>query len=342
MIKNKRILHISNFDIGVYKPTISYYSCDSKISLGFIKNENIVKEFSYNDILRMNSFLGSRKYFHKKGMNTLFRTIESFQPEIIVLGHVDISNEVLKKIKEISKDVKVFCWYVDPPEISRMRRYKVIEESIDALFLTSGGEILKEIKSYLTKIPKIYFFPNPVDKSIEYLKSFENSNHEYDVLYCGSDSRYKNRTDFFESVTNMTPNINWFLAGLMNRPKVYGKKYYELMNKTIFGVNISKFYPNTFDFYSSDRIAQLIGNGLLTFNQRFPQINSLLDFDDRTIFETPEELAKGLNYFKNNLTEAKLVAKKNYNEYHKLYSSEKVCKYFLNCLYDKNIDEFNW
>ena len=63
MIK-KRILHISNFDIGLYKPSVSYYSCDNKISIGFIKNNNIVKGISYNDILRMNS-LAIHKYFQK-------------------------------------------------------------------------------------------------------------------------------------------------------------------------------------------------------------------------------------------------------------------------------------
>ena len=125
-----------------------------------------------------------------------------------------------------------------------------------------------------------------------------------------------------------------------NVQPIWADQFIKKIANSYMGLNLSRGKP--IKYYSSDRIAQLMGNGLLTFNQRFPQINSLLDFDDRTIFETPEELAKGLNYFKNNLTEAKLVAKKNYNEYHKLYSSEKVCKYFLNCLFDKDLDEFSW
>ena len=342
MIKNKRILHISNFDIGLYKPSVSYYSCDNKISIGFIKNNNIVKEFSYNDILRMNSLADSRKYFQKKGINVLYKTVESFQPEIIVLGHVNIPREVLKTIKEISNKTKIICWYVDPPEIKRMERYRSIQDLVDVMFATSGGETLKQIKEKLYKIPKMCFFPNPVDSSIEYLESFNNHEHRFDVLYCGSDSRYKNRTDFFQTTTQLTKNLNWFLAGLMNKPKVFGDQYYKAMSQTSFGINISKFYPNTFEFYSSDRIAQLIGNGLLTFNQKFPRITELLDFDSKTIFETPEELSRNLNYFKNNLSEAKEIARKNHDQYHQLYSSKIICEYFLDVLYENNLEKYHW
>ncbi|EJW21721.1 hypothetical protein IMCC14465_01150 [alpha proteobacterium IMCC14465] len=348
MISNKRILHIARFDTLVKKPSVSYYSCDKKISLGFLKNNNIVREFCYNDILRMNSLLGSRKSFKGKGLKLLLNTIDIFDPEIIVLGHVDIPTDIMSTIRKNRPNTKIMCWNVDAPSLPVMSRYKRIGAFIDVLFITSGGETLAKLKKSFPQIPKFCFFPNPVDKSVEFLKAYSREDYKFDVMYCGSESRLKdvtkrtNRSDFLTKTMRMTPNLNWFVAGCLNQPTIFGAKHYEIMGNTRFGINLSQFYPNSFHLYSSDRIARLIGNGLLTFNQEFPGLNKLLDFEEKTSFKSPEDLAKKLNFFKNNPSEAKQLAQKNSEKYHTLYSSQEICQYFLDTLYDENLDKYAW
>ena len=343
MTKNKRILHIANFDTRVEKPNPSYYSTDRKISLGFIRNDHIVREFCYNDLIRMNSLIGSKKAFRAKGLQLLVNTVESFEPEIIVIGHADIPVTTLQKIKQICPQVMVIAWSVDVLQSALANRFNRMQDYIDVLFLTTGGQSLRTLKAQLPRIAKLGFFPNPVDQSTEFLRSFSQDNYEFDAMYCGADSRSNsNRTDFFRTVTHLTPQFNWFFAGLMGKPKVYGKAYYEAMSKTSFAINISQFHLNNFHYYSSDRIAQLIGNGLLTFNQKFPGINELMGCDEQTTFETPEELASKLKYFKNNPTEAKALAQEHHDQYHKHYSAKRICRYFTDVLEGRCLDEYHW
>tara|TARA_B100001057_G_scaffold501007_1_gene619662 strand:- start:10408 stop:11448 length:1041 start_codon:yes stop_codon:yes gene_type:complete len=341
MITNKRIFHLAGFDLTSY--SLSFYSCDRKISDGLIKNNNIVKEFSYNDIIRMNSLIKSRKFFKNKGHEILFSTIKNFQPEIILIGHVNLSDEVMKKIKSLCPKAKIASWYVDPPELDRMNRYNILQKYIDILFMTSGGNTIKVLKESFKDLPKIAFFPNPTDSSIDFHKSFLEENHKYDVMYCGSDKRYSNRRSFLEKVIELTPKLNWFIAGSLGKPKVFGAEYYKVLSQTKFAINISKFSPNTYDFYSSDRISQLTGNGLLTFNQDFPSISKLFNENEIIIFNEPEELAEKLNYYHENKDIAKEIAQAGFKKAHFSYSSERIAKFMLEAIYNKDFSEnYEW
>ena len=340
MVSNKRIFHLAGFDLTSY--TLSFYSCDRKISDGLIRNNNIVKEFSYNDMIRMNSLVKSRNYFKKKGHEILYDSIKKFDPHIIFLGHVNLTKEVIKNIKSISPRAKILAWYVDPPEIHRMKRYKILEPYIDVLFLTSGGQTLKNLRNEFQNVPKLAFFPNPTDEAVDNYHAYKNQKFDYDVMYCGSDSRYKDRRSFLEEVIRLTPDLNWFIAGSLGKPKVFGSKYYRILKSTKFGINISKFTPNNFDLYSSDRISQLTGNGLLTFNQSFPNISKLFTKDEIVVFNNANDLAELLNYYHFNQEEAFNIAKRGRARAHLSYSSTRIAKYMLETIYDNYSETYEW
>ena len=340
MIQNKRIFHLAGFDLTSY--SLSFYACDKKISDGLIRNKNIVQDFSYNDIIRMNSFLKSRNYFQKRGNEILYKSLAKFDPHIIFIGHVNLSVKVLEEIKRICPSAKILAWYVDPPELQRMERYKILQHYVEILFLTSGGETIKQLKPHFPKLPKIAFFPNPTDEGIDHFKVYENEKFDYDVMYCGSDSRYKNRQDFLKEVIALTPNLNWFIAGSLGKPKVFGSSYYDVVRRTKFGINISKFSPNTFHFYSSDRISQLTGNGVLTFNQSFPGLSQLFSNNEIISFDNAADLAEKLNFYHENHLQAKEIAKNGRDRAHKSFSSTRIAKYMLETLYDQHSETYEW
>lgn len=290
----------------------------------------------------MNSFFNSRNYFQKKGHKILFSSLKKFKPEIILLGHVNLSDEIIKNIKDICPDAKILAWYVDPPEMHRLERYKKLEEYIDILFMTTGGETLKKLKSNFKKIPKFAFFPNPTDESMDFYRSFDNDRYEYDVMYCGSDSRYKNRSSFLEKVIELTPSLRWFVAGSLGKPKVYGAKYYNILASTQFGINISKFSPNEFHLYSSDRISQLTGNGVLNFNQTFPGISKLFNSNEIIKFRDADDLASLLNYYHANQDEARKIAKAGFERAHRSYSAKRITKYLLESISENFSEDYEW
>ena len=335
-----RIFHIANFDLS--SKSLAFYSSERKISNGFIKSGHLVHEFSYNDLLRLHSVVKSRNYFRGKGLGVLSNAIEAFDPEIILIGHVNLPPNWLKKVKQTCPNAQVIAWYVDPPERRRMRRYEELADSIDALFLTSGGSLLKELKAHFKHIPLIGFFPNPVDKTIDTIASFDEQMHEYDVLFVGGDRKYKGRAQFIDGVRNKTLNMRWAIAGCLGNPPVTGRKYFDLLKKTRFGINISKFQPNTFDIYSSDRIAQLTGNGLLTFNQYFPLIEKLFGPDEHVVFRDEGDLIEKLDYFRDNPLEAMEIARRGHKKVHAAYQNTRVSQYMLEALDGCYSSDYEW
>lgn len=340
MISNKRIFHLAGFDLT--SNSLSFYSCDRKISDGLIRNNNIVKEFSYNDMIRMNSLVKSRNFFQKKGHRILYDSIKKFDPHLIFLGHINLSKEVIENIKNIAPRAKILAWYVDAAETHRMKRYKILEPYLDALFLTTGGETLKGLRNEFKNIPKLAYFPNPTDVAVDCYHAYENQEFEYDVMYCGGDSRCQERRIFLEKAISLTPNLNWFIAGSLGKPKVFGSKYYKILKSTKFGINLSRFIPNNFDLYSSDRISQLTGNGLLTFNQNFPNISKLFNKDEIVVFDNATHLAELLNYYHQNKTEAFNIAKKGRARAHLSFSSTRIARYMLETIYENYSENYEW
>ena len=58
-------------------------------------------------------------------------------------------------------------------------------------------------------------------------------------------------------------NIKFDLYGFSNRQPVWGDDFIDVISNSKMGLNLSRGEP--LKYYSSDRIAQLFGNGLLTF-----------------------------------------------------------------------------
>ena len=123
MISNKRIFHLAGFDLT--SNSLSFYSCDRKISDGLIRNNNIVKEFSYNDMIRMNSLVKSRNFFQKKGHRILYDSIKKFDPHLIFLGHINLSKEVIENIKNIAPRAKILAWWPAQPDQPRCREQEL-------------------------------------------------------------------------------------------------------------------------------------------------------------------------------------------------------------------------
>ena len=83
------------------------------------------------------------------------------------------------------------------------------------------------------------------------------------------------------------------------------------------------------DFYSSDRIASLFGNGLLVFLEKKTKFDKFFSKNEAVFFKNIDELVKKLKYFKNHEAKSRMIAKNGYNKYHKYFSSEEVCSYIL-------------
>ena len=90
-----------------------------------------------------------------------------------------------------------------------------------------------------------------------------------------------NREIFINKLIKKNLDIRFDVYGMNNVQPIWGEQFLKRISNCYMGINLSRGKP--VKYYSSDRIAQLIGNGLLTF----------IDKKTFTIISNPEFLAEG-------------------------------------------------
>ena len=82
------------------------------------------------------------------------------------------------------------------------------------------------------------------------------------------------RINFLNLLIKKIDNINYDFYGFENKEPIWGNNFYKALVGSKMGLNLSRGLPTK--YYSSNRIASLMGNGLLTFIDRKTQMNDFL------------------------------------------------------------------
>ena len=202
---------------------------------------------------------------------------------------------------------------------------------MDKVFITSWPKNI--IAKHKTKF---CFMPNIVDKSIDNLRNFENKQFEYDLFFALSHGQnrgsfkktFTDERDFFlKNIYNKTPFLKkYFISTYFNSP-LWGDDYFEILSKCKMALNISR--GSNQNFYSSDRISSLFGNGLLVFIEKKTNLQKIIKNTEAIFFSSEKDLIKKLNYFNKNPKICNIIARNGYNKFHKHFSSTEICKYIL-------------
>jgi len=107
------------------------------------------------------------------------------------------------------------------------------------------------------------------------------------------------------------------------------------------GINLSRGMPAK--YYSSDRIAQLLGNGLLTFIDIKTRFNDFLSNKEIVFYKDIYDLSDKINKYKRDEKDAKKIAKNGRNTYLKNFNSTIIADYILSKTFDyKSKYRFIW
>ena len=342
-----KIIHVTNFNRRFNGRL--HYNTGRRINNGFVRLGHNVLTISDRDLIHENKNIGDFN-----GRKTLQRTIiESsinFKADCIVLGHADaVSNETLDIIKDKNKNIKICQWFLDPlgkngPDYLKNNK-RVLDKInyMNATFLTTSPSILQK------KIDNSYFIPNPADPSFEILKNYEN-NPENDVFFAMSHGvhrgdlkkgKYDDREIFINKLLRKNEEINFDIYGMNNTQPVWGDHFIKAISNSSMAINLSRGAP--VKYYSSDRIAQLLGNGLLTFIDKKTCFNDFLTNDQIIFYNDFSDLSYKLNKYKKDKKEAKRIAKNGRSVYLKRFNSTLVSDFILSKLFDyKSKNDFIW
>ncbi len=334
-----RIVHASNFSLAKYG-LIYYASSAYKLSIGFIKNGHFVYDFSYKDVARYESPIRSKRFGINKMNRRLIEVCKNIRPHYLCLGHTEsITSQTLQAIKNELPDIKISLYWVDPVWLPNKVQHIINRlEHVDVVFATSGG---KDIQQFKTPTNTVSFLPNPVDFAVESLKNFEQTQFDYDLLYCGKVKHESQRYNFLKLLQKTQPNLRLSLNGSFGNPLVFGAKYIQKLAQSKMGLNFSR--RNDIVLYSSDRIQQLSANGLLVFSPRIPEFNLLYSDNEIIFFDDMEHLAQLISQYQNDDSLRQSVAKAGWTKAHTAFNAPRVAKFVLETVFNIGYSEqYQW
>ena len=335
-IKKKKIfkiLHITNFNQRFNGRL--HYNTGGRINNGFIRLGHNVLTISDRDIINKSKNL--RDFNGKKTLqNSIIEAFQNFNPDCIILGHADsVSNETLDNLKNLNKNLKISQWFLDPlgvngPDYEKnLARINEKKRYLDSTFLTTDP------KSLNLNIENSHFIPNPCDQSFETLKNYEN-NCVNDVFFAmshgvhrGGLKRGKNddREFFINKLIKKNKEISFDIYGMNNVQPIWGDSFINKVSLSSMGLNLSRGKP--IKYYSSDRLAQLMGNGLLTFVDEKTYFEDFISKDKIIYYQNLEDLGDKLNKYKKDHKARKLIAKNGKDFYMKELNSTLVSEFIL-------------
>ena len=307
---------------------------------GAIRNNWRLCEFSDRDMARLLAPMGIRAWGGRIANRKLLLTAKNFRPDVVLLGHCDyISNETLFAIRDALPEVKIAHFNVDPIwQEATWRQIEDRKESCDGLFVTTAGSGLR---NWLSGRNVVAYMPNPSDPSMEHGDNSSKSEFARDLFYAANPREGDPRLDFLKE---LRPRIDGRLKADffgIDTPSIWGARYEEVLATSKMSINLNRKEGDK--WYSSDRIAHLMGYGILTFQSSRNQMQRFFSDDETVYFDGPGDLAEKILWYQRNDDARVRVARAGRKRYHELFNGARVLKFMVETLYGSDYSEpYEW
>ena len=336
--KNKdklRILHITNFNERLDGRL--FFNTGRRINNGFIRLGHSVLGFSDRDIQKY-----YKSFTDVKGAKTLNdklkKTCYNYKPDLVVLGHADlISAEQISELREDYPNTRFGQWFLDPlnkngPDYERNKK-RILDKIkvVDASFLTTSPDVLNFLDN-----KNSFYIPNPSDSSFEILNNYKNSCN-VDVFFALSHGVHRgvlktgktdDRINFLQKLISITPDTKFDIYGIKKIQPIWADHYFKTIQNAKMGLNLSR--GEAIKYYSSDRITQLIGNGLVCLIDEKTQYNNFFNKNEMVFYKNVNDLSEQIIKISHDEKLRKSIGEKGKIKYMKYFNSDLVAQFIIN------------
>lgn len=347
-----RILLIGN--AGDREPGRRYYSVERKLANGFVRNGHHVLFFSDRDVARAASLFRSSRAGRGAANARFLEAVRNFAPQAIVATHAClIATQTFADAKATASRPRLAQVCVDPLFRAVNGAFLADRARVaDATFVTTAGEALAR---FSTASNVSAFIPNPVDSSIEEGRNFERSDLEFDVFFAahaGGDSPNDWRRET-PRLMAAEPGLACSFHGFEGRPGVYGAAYFAALAQAKIGLNLNsdraedgatRAPAGELCLYSSDRVSQLLGCGLMTLSFRVNRLMELFEDGVEMAFaENPEAMRDLALRFARDDGARRRIAEAGWRKAHRAFNERKVAAFVEDVLFGKPLREaYEW
>ena len=311
-----------------------------KLMCGAIRNDWRICEFSDRDMARLLAPLGIRSLGGVIANRKLLLTAKNFRPDIMLLGHCDyITNETLAAIRAAVPGIRIAHLNVDPLWQPRTRAQMADRmESCDALFATTAGEVLK---TWTTGRNVVAYMPNPSDPSMENQDNGAKTDFARDLFFAGNPREGDPRWDLLQE---LRPKIEGKLRVEIfgaDRPSIWGADYEDVLATSKMSLNLNRREGDL--WYSSDRIAHLMGFGILTFQSSKNGMQRFFTDRETVWFDGAADLAEKILRYQADDDGHAAVASAGRAKYHALFNGARVRRFMVETMLgEPDSEPYEW
>jgi len=333
--KNLRILHVTNFNERLDGRL--FFNTGRRLNNGFIRLGHSVLGFSDRDIQKyyktLRDFKGSRILNEK-----LKKTCYNYKPDLIITGHADLlSREQIQELKEDNPNTKFAQWFLDPlnkngPDYER-NKARIMDkiDLMDGTFVTTSPSAL----NFLKDKEKSFYIPNPSDSSFETLNNFKRS-CSVDVFFALSHGVHRgklksgkidDRIIFLNKLQKKTTDVKFDLYGINKVQPIWADHYFKTIYNCKMGLNLSR--GDAIKYYSSDRITQIVGNGLVCLIDIKTQYNNFFNDNEMVFYKNIDDLSEKIQRISFDEKLRKKIGRNGKIKYMKYFNSNIVAQYII-------------
>lgn len=320
-----------------------YYLFPHRLINGFIRGGHNVFLFNDRDIKRYSNILRTSRLGIGAMNRMLKRASLSYKPDLIVLGHCEsVQNDTLMEIYKLLPDVRVVYRNVDslidPTTVKKIQRRSGV---IDGVFSTTAGSILKDLGNSKTFVS---YAPNPIDPSIDVCRAYENQHPDYDLFFAGTPPIRDReiRKSLLRAIIDELPEVRTRIIGAgINEERLFGADYISALGHCSMGLIMNRTEEHY--LYASDRIAQYLGNGLLTFGDERPRYNDMFGYEAMITFGSAAELIEKLRWYHSHDRERREAARRLCEVSHAIFDCKRVAEYIIDQTFERSgKDKYEW
>ena len=154
-------------------------------------------------------------------------------------------------------------------------------------------------------------------------------------------STFDDREIFIKRLIKQTKDIKFDVFGVNNVQPIWADQYFKTISNSKMGLNLSRGSP--IKYYSSDRITQITGNGLVTLIDEKTGYRDFFNDTEMVFYKNISDLSEKISKISCDEKLRKSIGKKGKEKYLKYFNSNLVADFIINKTFDfTNKKKYLW
>lgn len=322
----RRVLLVGNF--GRKTLQRAWFNTESKLASGFIRLGCHVLTFSDRDAAREATPFRTQAMGARRMARDLVATAAHYRPHLALFGHCDtLRAQDYTALRAAAPGVRLAAFCVDAAfRAQTMAAFALRAASMDAAFITTGDP--KALAPFGFPRGRLFFMPNPVDAAMETARVFDAPREAlaWDGMFLGTGIGAR-EAQLADLRAALPPEFRFFDGG---RAKTAGRLSSTQFLDTLATAAMAPNLPlddrpeaPIHHLYSSDRIAQLLGQGVLTLTPARGGLEALYE-DGVVAYASRAALAENMARLMRDNSERRRIAEVGWRIAHARTSSAQV------------------